>query len=73
MRDWEMMEQPRTWRIWSSGHVVHRDTADSAEAILDDYVSYLVQHRQEYGYPDDYELRAVCVETGERVTARGRL
>lgn len=71
MTEWEMMERPREWLVYSLGYVADKATvADGMEAI-DGYVAYLRQHRVEYGYPDDYNLTAVCPATAERIQARG--
>jgi len=63
----------RTWRVYSHGGVADTVTADDPDKAIGSYVKYLQQHRLDYGYPDKYELVAVCLETAERVTARGVL
>ena len=73
MDEWETMNGPRTWRILSHGGVADTVTTDDPGKAIGGYVDYLQQHRLDYGYPDKYELVAVCLETAERVTARGAL
>ena len=72
MGEWDMTGD-RTWRVYSHGGVADTVTADDPEKAIGGYVEYLQQHRLDYGYPDEYELVAVCLETAERVTARGVL
>ena len=71
--EWETMNKPRTWRILSHGGVADVAVAEDASVAIAGYVDYLIEHRRDYGYPDAYDLVAVCVETAERVTARGQL
>jgi len=72
MGEWDMTGD-RTWRVYSHGGVADTVTTDDPDKAIGGYVEYLQQHRLDYGYPDKYELVAVCLETAERVTARGKL
>ena len=71
--EWETMNGTRTWRILSHGGVADVTRAEDADVAIASYVDYLQEHKRDYGYPDAYELVAVCVETAERISARGTL